>query len=181
MDDFSKNYFELFGLETGFLLDQGRLSESYRELQKVVHPDRFANATDQERRIALQHATRVNEGFQTLRQPLSRAIYLLSLQGIDIHSDQDTSMDPTFLMEQIELREGLSEIMDVDEPLVKLDGIMRHLADLKGDLMSQLEQQFSSSGETDLILARDSVRKFQFLDKLQSEAETVEARLEDAF
>jgi len=102
MNEFSKNYFELFDLEVGFRLDPDRLTASYRKLQQVVHPDRHVNATGQERRVAMQHTTRVNEAFETLRHPLSRAIYLLSLQGLDIQSDHDTRMDPTFLMEQME-------------------------------------------------------------------------------
>ncbi|MES9845310.1 MAG: Fe-S protein assembly co-chaperone HscB, partial [Candidatus Sedimenticola sp. 6PFRAG5] len=84
MLDFSKNYFELFGLPAGYIIDAEQLSGRYRELQRVVHPDRYANASDQERRLSMQGATRINEAFDTLKDPIQRARYLLSLNGIDV-------------------------------------------------------------------------------------------------
>ena len=44
MLDFSKNYFELFGLPLDYSVDTSALADSYRNLQRVVHPDRFASA-----------------------------------------------------------------------------------------------------------------------------------------
>ena len=52
MFDFSKNYFDLFGLPVAFLLDANALAERYREVQKVVHPDRYASASEGEQRLA---------------------------------------------------------------------------------------------------------------------------------
>ena len=54
MLDFSKNYFALFELPEHYDLDTADLAERYRELQRVVHPDRYANASEQERRLAVQ-------------------------------------------------------------------------------------------------------------------------------
>ncbi|MCA1804508.1 MAG: hypothetical protein LC646_03980 [Xanthomonadaceae bacterium] len=56
--ELSSNHFELFGLSPAFELDRARLDERYRELQRQVHPDRFASAGDQARRISMQQATR---------------------------------------------------------------------------------------------------------------------------
>jgi DnaJ-domain-containing protein 1 len=49
--------------------------------QSQAHPDRFANAGDAERRVAMQWAAHANEAYRTLRQPLKRAIYLLHLRA----------------------------------------------------------------------------------------------------
>ena len=67
MLDFSRNHFELFGLPVGFDMDRDLLAERYLALQAAVHPDRFASAPDQERRLSMQASTRVNEAFQTLK------------------------------------------------------------------------------------------------------------------
>ncbi len=72
MLDFSKNYFELFGLPVGFIVDTDALAENYRELQRVIHPDRYANASEQERRLSVQGASRINEAFETLKDPIGR-------------------------------------------------------------------------------------------------------------
>ena len=114
-----QNYFELFGLEPGFEVDLSAIAESYRELQRAVHPDRFASASDQERLLSVQQAAHVNEAYQTLKSPLLRARYLLELQGIALN-DTDTTMDPMFLMEQMELRESLAGVAGQSDPFAAL-------------------------------------------------------------
>jgi len=81
--DSGRNHFELFGLPVAFEVDMTRLAETYRELQRALHPDRFANASDRERRLSVQQAARVNEAYQILRSPLRRARYLLELRGVE--------------------------------------------------------------------------------------------------
>ncbi|HEX6413625.1 MAG TPA: Fe-S protein assembly co-chaperone HscB, partial [Burkholderiales bacterium] len=71
-----QNHFDLFGLSAAFGLETEVLERSYREIQSRVHPDRFAHAGDAERRASLQWTTRVNEAFQTLKNPVTRAQHL---------------------------------------------------------------------------------------------------------
>jgi len=59
-----KNHFELFGLSAVFDIDTDELAVRYRELQRRVHPDKFANASDQARHLSLQMTALVNEGFK---------------------------------------------------------------------------------------------------------------------
>ena len=110
MLDLSKNFFELFGLPVSYTIDDTALRERYRELQRTVHPDRYANASQQEQRVAMQGSTFINDAFETLKDPLKRAQYMLRLLGVDVDSDNETTKDTAFLMEQLELREALSEI-----------------------------------------------------------------------
>ena len=117
MLDLTQNYFELFGLPVSFDVDTAGLTEHYRELQRVVHPDRYASGTEQERRLSMQGATFLNEALDTLRDPLKRAHYLLRLKGVDPDQSQNQPMDPAFLMEQMELREELSELRGQSDPL----------------------------------------------------------------
>ena len=72
--DFNKNDFEMFGLPVDYALDQGLLADRFLDLQKQVHPDRFAAGTDQEKRLAMEWATLVNTATETLRVPLPRAM-----------------------------------------------------------------------------------------------------------
>ena len=92
--DFNADHFILFGLPRSYRLDPLVLDKRYREIQSEVHPDRFAQAGDSERRLSLQWATRVNEAYQTLRKPLPRAQYLLSLSGHDVDGHSNTAMPP---------------------------------------------------------------------------------------
>ncbi|MEE9322085.1 MAG: Fe-S protein assembly co-chaperone HscB [Granulosicoccus sp.] len=173
--DLSTNYFELFELPAVFAVDSGRLTTRFRALQKAFHPDRFAAATDAERRWSVQAASFVNDGYQTLGKPLRRAAYLLSLNGISIDEETDTTMDPMFLMEQMELREALEEAQTADEPMDALDSIRKQLRTAMREQALQFEQ---TADDKKWQQARTVVRQWQFLDKLESELLAIEARLD---
>ena len=71
--DFNADHFTLFGLPRSFRIDVTALDRRYREIAAQVHPDKFVQAADAERRLSLQWATRVNEAYQTLKESLPRA------------------------------------------------------------------------------------------------------------
>ncbi len=179
MLDFSQNYFELFGLPVGFDLDLDQLADQYRQVQRVVHPDRFANASDQERRLAVQASGHINQAFETLKSPLLRATYMLSLNGIDMSAQQGTTTDAMFLMEQMELREALAEARNQADPYAVIDKVLVKLKTQKQALMQGFAEQFGNGDQDSLELAREGVRKLQFLEKLGIEAENLEAALDD--
>ena len=179
MLDFSKSYFELFGLPTSFDLDQEALSERYRELQRVVHPDRYANASEQERRLAVQGSSHINEAYQVLREPLARARYLLSLHGVQVEAGKETTSDSVFLMEQMELREALAEARGSDDPFAVVAAVMGRLREQRQELILALSGQFADPNPEHLDATRENVRKMQFLEKLRVDAESLEAELDD--
>jgi molecular chaperone HscB len=174
--DFSRNHFEIFGLPVGFALDRGLLAERFRALQTAVHPDRFARASDQERRLSMQASTRVNEGYQVLKDPLQRALYLLSL-----HADPGPDavpQDPDFLMEQMELRETLADARGARDPQGAVAGVLDYIAQSERALGETLTRLFANPGADDLIAAHAAVHKLQFLDKCRRDAEDLEADLD---
>ncbi|MBY6199542.1 co-chaperone HscB [Vibrio hangzhouensis] len=168
------NHFELFGLPVQFQLDGSLLSSQFRELQKRFHPDKFATASDRDRMLAVQKAAQINDAYEVLRRPISRAEYLLAEQGVDIRAEQQTLQDPMFLMEQMELREELEDIAassDVEAELFDFDAKVSKM--FKAQLTG-LEQQLDQS---EWLHAADSVRKLKFIAKLQSEIEQLEDKL----
>src|SRR3954464_6597729 len=104
-----QNHFELFNLPRRFAVDAGALDSAYRDVQGRVHPDKFVNATDAEKRVAMQWATRANEAYQTLKHPQKRAQYLCELNGVSLQVESNTSMPMAFLMQQMEWREALGD------------------------------------------------------------------------
>jgi molecular chaperone HscB len=181
MVDFSKNYFELFGMPVGFRVDKTALAERYRDLQKVVHPDRFASGSEAEQRLSLQQTTQLNEAHATLKDPVKRAIYLLKLNGVDMALEKETTQDTAFLMEQLELREQLSEAKHQADPVAVLDELMGRVDAMIKALVAQLAMQFETATEEQLEAARESVRKMQFLNKLHAEAQALEEELEENY
>ena len=64
--------------------DLNILNENNRELQRLVHPDKFANSDESEKRQAMQKTSLINQAFNTLKDPVLRLQYMLSLKGIEI-------------------------------------------------------------------------------------------------
>ena len=181
MLDFSKNYFELFGLPVGYIVDGGQLDERYRELQRVVHPDRYANASASEKRLSVQGASLINEAYQTLKDPMLRARYLLLLNGIDMGADNATTQDAAFLMEQLELREELANARNAADPYAAISELMAGINKRINSLVGQIAVQFETPTPEQLQAAREILLKMQFLQKLRHDAESLEGELDEAY
>ena len=172
--DLGKNYFELFDLPITFDLDVADLAARYRDLQRRFHPDRFASASESERRFSLQLTAQVNAAFQTLKDPVARARYLLGLQGVDTGEDTDTAMDTAFLMEQMELRESLAEARDATDRNARLASLRQRVDEEFEARSALLRTRFAENSELARRQARNLVREMQFLQKLAHEVEELE-------
>ena len=180
--DLSTTYFELFGLPPSFAVDMAQLDRRYRELQRTAHPDRFASASDQERRISMQQATEINAGCQILKDPLRRGRYLLELGGYRFDDGQHTNKDVEFLMEQMELRESLGDVREAADAFDALGKVMDRIATDNDRLNAVLHRQFAASDPDDDKCSdciAETLTKMQFFHKLQEEAMELEITLED--
>ncbi|MGR5207750.1 co-chaperone HscB [Vibrio sp. PNB23_22_7] len=168
------NHFELFGLPSQFTLDGSLLSSQFLELQKRFHPDNFATASERDRLMAVQKAAQINDAYQVLKQPISRAEYILAENGIEIHGEQQTMQDPMFLMEQMELREELEEIADSSDPESALFDFDAKVSKMYKQHLANVEQELDNGLWAE---AADCVRKLKFIAKLKNEIELVEDKL----
>jgi len=175
-DILSSNFFELFELPVSYQVDLNQVQKKYMDLQKQVHPDKFANASDAEKRLSMQQTSWINEAQATLKDPVLRASYLLKLKGTDIKLENETTMDAAFLMQQLEMRERLEHIKKEDDPLAALDIMAKELKSSSSDMMAS----FSASYEAEQIDdAREWIRKLQFMQKAKKEIDTLTADIED--
>ncbi|MDR9829763.1 co-chaperone HscB [Vibrio sp. FNV 38] len=170
------NYFELFGLPNQFSLDGSLLSSQFRELQKRFHPDNYARASERDRLMAVQKASEINDAYQTLKQPISRAEYILSTHNIELHSEKQTLQDPMFLMEQMELREELEHISSSPDGAEELFDFDRKVGKMYKQHLQWLTEQLDAQSWND---AADMIRKLKFVAKLKNEIERVEDHLLD--
>ena len=160
-----QNHFELFNLPQQFAVDAGALDSAYRDVQSRVHPDKFVNATDAEKRVAMQWATRANEAYQTLKNPQKRAQYLCELNGVDLQTESNTSMPMAFLMQQMEWREELGDAR-AGKDSDALDALDKQLRSARKEQLAQIEQQI---GAGDFQAAAQGVRALMFLEKFGEE------------
>ncbi len=174
--DPTADFFSLFELPRAFRLNLSELDSRFRDVQAQVHPDRFAHATEAERRLSMQWATHANEAYQTLKKPLERAKYLLHLAGHDIQAENNTAMPADFLMEQMEWREAVMEARggrdhhELEHLYLRLQNDIRSRYDELGELLDDRQ---------DAAEATDRVRRLMFLEKLLYEIDDALASLED--
>jgi molecular chaperone HscB len=176
MIDFSQDYFALFGLPARYRFDPADLDAAYRNLQSEVHPDKFASAGDDERRLALQSSSRVNEAYHALKNPVERAGYLLRLRGIDALAETDTALPADFLEEQLETREAVADAIAArNVPMLAAlrDDVEARAADLEQTLAADLDLPATPDE------ARVNLRKLKFLSKVASDISAAIAEWDD--
>jgi molecular chaperone HscB len=170
-----QNHFELFHLPQQYSVDLKALDSAYHEVQNQVHPDKFANASDAEKRVAMQWATRANEAYNTLKSPFKRAAYLCEINGVDLQTESNTSMPVAFLMQQMEWREALDDARSGKDrdALEKLD------IDLRAERKTTISQVGAMLDAGEFVQAAEQVRQLMFLEKFAEEVSNVFEMLPD--
>jgi len=159
----SDDDFTLFGLPQQQQLDRAELDARRRVLQVQVHPDRFAAEGAAAQRVAMQWAVRINEAYQRLKDPLSRAAYLCELRGVAVDAERNTAMPPAFLMQQMAWREALEEAGSAAEVQALDEQIAAEEHRLLAALTDQLDQQ------QDTATAAAQVRALMFVARFRQD------------
>ena len=160
----ASNYFTLFQLEADPELEGIDLSARKRALLARCHPDRFADASPAERRVAEGLAAEINTAYHTLSHPVRRAGYLLTLAGIELQQAERRPVAPAFLMQQMELREAASQWATLEAA-----GREQLLGDTKQLFEAQRADFVLGWRDNRLDDASDAWVRMQYLDKLQRE------------
>jgi len=165
--------FTLFGLPPQQRLDRAALDARRRELQAQVHPDRFASEGAAAQRLAMHWAVRVNEAWQRLKDPLSRAAYLCQLRGVPIAAEDNTAMPREFLLQQMAWREALDDAADAAAVQALDDAVALEERALHQRLQALLDEQSDTAAAAGQVRALMFVTRFrealaQRLDRLQA-------------
>jgi molecular chaperone HscB len=142
-------HFEFFGLRRKLNLDEQRLQKDFYALSRKLHPDVYARASANEQDWSLQKTSQLNDGYRTLKDPIARTQYLLSLEGIQIEEQSKSASDaarrsgeekkqavpPELLEEVFELNMQLQELkMGEHDPAT-----IAQLASAKKDFEQKLD------------------------------------------
>ncbi len=111
-----KNYFEIFTIEESFRIDEEKLEDEYFQLQMSFHPDKIPSNLQELSSKYQQAAIFINDAYNVLSSPLSRANYMLTLIGGDaFDSTENRKVDISVLEKQMEIREKLLTVTDKAE------------------------------------------------------------------
>ncbi|GLP95179.1 co-chaperone HscB [Paraferrimonas sedimenticola] len=171
------NYFELFGIPQEYSIDSARLAERYRDLQRAVHPDKFADASDAQRRLSVQKTAQVNDAYQTLKNPIRRAEHLLELAGVELAAESETLKDMSFLMQQMSWREAMDEVKSASDPFAAVDELASEFDQARGQMEQELKTALAQGNDEAHAHAAELVRKLKFMAKLSNELDQLEDTL----
>lgn len=165
----SGTFFELFGIPEQFSVDRQALKDSFRSLQKRLHPDFFHDKTEQEQVFSADQSASLNHAFNVLSKPHLRVVYLLSLHGITIDESLD---DMELLMEVMEKREFLENCTDEEA---------KDLAQRNAKDIEKLEKDLADliDVKQDFVAAKETVVRLQYLMRIASAAEGKVAHEDD--
>jgi len=156
------DHFARLALRRDYDLDAADLERQYFGFQRRFHPDRFAGKSSTEKAHSLQHATSLNEAYETLKSPLHRARYLLELLGRAVIEEDQTTSDPALLLEAMEMRETLAEARD----RAAVAGIVADAETKIADCRSGLSTAFATD---DLDTATELTLRLTYLEKFLHE------------
>ncbi len=181
----TENYFSLLGVDKTYDIDISTLKANNLRLQHSLHPDRYANQEGSQKITAANKLAQINQAFNTLKSSYLRGEYLLSLKGIEKKSESETIKDPHLLIEQMDLREQLSDIRQLANPEEALENFSQKVNKKVVSQQQKISNLFkhSSTDEaiqpTQLELITDALTKLRFLNKLQQEISRFEEQLDD--
>ncbi|KAG0355185.1 hypothetical protein BG005_005897 [Podila minutissima] len=156
------NYFEVLGLspEPTFDIDVKDLRNKFFKIQQQVHPDSYSQNTNGDQVYAQQQSTLANKAYATLKEPLSRANYLLDLSHAPIHESESLD-NPELLMEVMEARELLEDAQTEAE--------VQDLKDVNDARVLETCQGLSDAfKERDLETAKELAIKLQYWIRIRN-------------
>jgi molecular chaperone HscB len=86
-------HFEFFGLRKKLNLNEQQLQKEFYALSRKLHPDVYARATANEQEWSLQKTSQLNDAYRTLKDPIGRTQYLLSLEGVQLEEQSKSATD----------------------------------------------------------------------------------------
>jgi molecular chaperone HscB len=165
------DHFDRLGLPRGFDTDADLLDRSYFEAQRQLHPDRFATRTPRERTFSQLQAVSLNEAYETLKDPVSRAEYLIALAGMEVVPEGCSLVNEQKLLHEVmERREALADA-ETGDAVAALEDEARRDTDR---CLRDLSAAFAAG---DLALASRLVTRLKYLGKLTQECRSRRARL----
>lgn len=78
----NKDYFSLFNISSKYKIDENILDARYKELQKIVHPDKYAISSDETVNEAQNLSAYISNAYQVLKDYYKRANYIVILKLI---------------------------------------------------------------------------------------------------
>jgi molecular chaperone HscB len=130
------SYFDLLGVPVA--AEDAILTRRFHELSRIYHPDRWATADSATQTAALDSSALVNDAYRTLKDPFTRAEYLLRRErGTRPDDTKDSATKPPqeLFAQVLELQEALMEYQEarLDDDDATMARLRPTLIEAKGE------------------------------------------------
>lgn len=164
------NFFALFEQPVQFEINQSNLEQRLRLLQKRFHPDNVAkNQTDmvQAQLQSEKASALINQAYQTLSAPDSRAGYLLDMAD-QAQNIEHSIADLDFLEDAMQMRMDLDDAIE-DKDLAALQQLHPQITERLANQSGRFSNAYQNQ---DWQTAIDATQKLKFLVKLNADVTT---------
>jgi molecular chaperone HscB len=157
--DPTASYFEILGIKAAATDEE--LSAQFRLLSRRFHPDRFAAASAETQDEALTSTALVNDAYRTLKDPFTRAEYLLRRErSVKLGELRDSKPPKALFATVMELQEALMEFHDGDESQrASLEAAQVEFTEAYDALKARLAQLFATYDAGDTETALDGMQE----------------------
>lgn len=155
-------------------LNTGGLQKRFYELSRELHPDRFMRNSEREREYSLEASSILNDAYRALKNPVTRAEYVLKQEGFDIGEQRSKNVPPELLEEVFELNETLEEMRGGDESArPQLEEARQNFTGMLDDVDRQLEDLFrawdANNDRAELEKIRGALNRRKYIQNLVNE------------
>src|SRR5437764_15248784 len=166
----SQDYFAVFGLPRKLWIEMSGLEQKFLQLSWKLHPDKFVNASEEERELSLRRSSELNDAYRALKDPVARVEYLLAIEGERKEGEKKQQAPPELLEEVFELNESLDELREAKasgEDLAALkaqrENAEKNFQEKLGEVDGELQ---ATAREGDAVLTGDSATRRKVMAKL---------------
>ena len=169
------DYFSVFGLEPKLSIDVEDLQARFYKLSREYHPDRFARQSAEVQQKALDTTSLLNNGLRILKDPVKRAEYVLSKNGLEVAEQRGKDVPPELLEEVFELNEALEELRSGDDHArTQIEAALENFTGFRTEIDAELHNLFAEydqvSGPAALARMRAILNRRRYIENLIREA-----------
>lgn len=165
-----QNGFKVFGIDQKFNINTRKLQQEMRNMQRILHPDRFVNANHRVQHMSNYLCAVVNDYYELLCDPYERAKHLLALVENKTMQDIDRELDKVqvgkeFLTRMMEIQEKLDVYTKSSQ--LELEKLLLQVHYELGDLIKELDRDFANKDHKAIY---DKLGQLKFLNNIYKKA-----------
>jgi molecular chaperone HscB len=139
----TKDFFAIFSLPRHLQLDLAALENAFYAQSRKLHPDRFAARPQAEQEAALEASSLLNDAYRTLKDPILRTQYVLSLEGVELEEQSKSATEAARVSgtekKQLIPPELLEEVFELNMQLTEMKAAKQFGDEADPDLRRDLE------------------------------------------